>query len=183
MANVAAGCGIEALIITQDKRQIESLYGKGDTASILGSYVIIRIFGPGRAYFETANWVANALGDQTVLTRRKQSAAMTATSANGDRFVVHLARRSLSADGSTQLNDQPRCVLAIAFIPVACTDNGCPSVLKHSFREQVGHHAVKAVKARSVACGSFEIAVDTGSSGIRIHASSTSEFAGSPLRQ
>ena len=75
IANVAAGCGIEALFITQDKGQIESVYGKGDTASILGSCVTTRIFGLGRAEFETANWVANALGDQTVLTRTKQSAA------------------------------------------------------------------------------------------------------------
>lgn len=75
IANVAAGCGIEALFITQDKGQIESVYGKGDTASILGSCVTTRIFGLGRAEFETANWAANALGDQTVLTRTKQSTA------------------------------------------------------------------------------------------------------------
>lgn len=75
IANVAAGCGIEALFITQDKGQIESVYGKGDTASILGSCVTTRIFGLGRAEFETANWAANALGYQTVLTRTKQSAA------------------------------------------------------------------------------------------------------------
>jgi len=75
IANVAAGCGIEALFIAQDKGQIESVYGKGDTASILGSCVTTRIFGLGRAEFETANWAANALGDQTVLTRTKQSAA------------------------------------------------------------------------------------------------------------
>ncbi len=72
IANVAAGCGIEALFITQDKGQIESVYGKGDTASILGSCVTTRIFGLGRAEFETANWAANALGDQTVLTRTRQ---------------------------------------------------------------------------------------------------------------
>ncbi len=45
IANVAAGWGIEALFITQDKDQIESVYGKGDTASILGSCVTTRIFG------------------------------------------------------------------------------------------------------------------------------------------
>jgi hypothetical protein len=61
--------------IAQDKGQIESVYGKGDTASILGSCVTTRIFGLGRAESETANWAANALGDQTVLARTKQSAA------------------------------------------------------------------------------------------------------------
>ncbi|WP_246690967.1 TraM recognition domain-containing protein [Neorhizobium alkalisoli] len=33
------------------------------------------MFGLGRAEFETANWAANALGDQTVSIRTKQSAA------------------------------------------------------------------------------------------------------------
>ncbi len=74
IANVAAGCGIEALFITQDKGQIESVYGRGDTASILGSCVTTRIFGLGRAEYETASWAANALGDQTVLTRSRQPA-------------------------------------------------------------------------------------------------------------
>ncbi|WP_341353348.1 TraM recognition domain-containing protein (plasmid) [Rhizobium sp. T1470] len=49
--------------MTQDKGQIESVYGKGDTASILGSCVTTRIFGLGRAEFETANWAVNAVGD------------------------------------------------------------------------------------------------------------------------
>ena len=72
IANVAAGAGIEALFITQDKGQIESVYGKGDTASILGSCVTIRVFGLGRAEYETANWVVNALGDQTIITQSTQ---------------------------------------------------------------------------------------------------------------
>ena len=72
IANVAAGAGIEALFITQDKGQIESVYGKGDTASILGSCVTIRIFGLGRAEIETAKWASEALGDQTVLSRTQQ---------------------------------------------------------------------------------------------------------------
>lgn len=74
IANVAAGCGIEALFITQDKGQIESIYGKGDTASILGSCVTVRIFGLGRAEYETAKWAENALGEQTILTSTRQTA-------------------------------------------------------------------------------------------------------------
>lgn len=74
IANVAAGCGIEALFITQDKGQIESVYGKGDTASILGSCVTARIFGLGRAEYETAKWAENALGEQTILTTTRQAA-------------------------------------------------------------------------------------------------------------
>ncbi len=72
IANVAAGCGVEALFITQDKGQIESVYGKGDTASILGSCVTARIFGLGRAEYETAKWAENALGEQTILATTRQ---------------------------------------------------------------------------------------------------------------
>lgn len=73
IANVAAGCGIEALFISQDKGQIESVYGKGDTASILGSCVTVRIFGLGRAEYETGKWAENALGEQTILTTTRQA--------------------------------------------------------------------------------------------------------------
>lgn len=74
IANVAAGAGIEALFITQDKGQIEATYGKSDADSLLGSCVTTRIFGLGRAESNTAEWAANALGDQTVLTHSTQSA-------------------------------------------------------------------------------------------------------------
>ena len=76
IANVAAGSGIEALFITQDKGQIESVYGKGDTASILGACVTIRVFGLGRAETVTAQWAADALGDQTVLSKTQQPTKM-----------------------------------------------------------------------------------------------------------
>lgn len=72
IANVAAGSGIEALFVTQDKGQIEAVYGANDTASLLGSCVTLRIFGLGRAETKTAEWAAQALGDQTVLTHSKQ---------------------------------------------------------------------------------------------------------------
>lgn len=74
IANVAAGSGIEALFITQDKGQIETVYGKNDTDSLLGSCVTTRIFGLGRLESNTAEWAATALGDQTVLAQSKQAA-------------------------------------------------------------------------------------------------------------
>jgi type IV secretion system protein VirD4 len=67
IANVAAGAGIEALFITQDLGQIETVYGRQDASSILGSCATIRVFGLGRAEFPTAQWAANTLGDQTML--------------------------------------------------------------------------------------------------------------------
>ncbi|MCI0999826.1 type IV secretory system conjugative DNA transfer family protein [Ochrobactrum sp. C6C9] len=74
IANVSAGAGIEALFITQDKGQVETVYGPNDTASIFGSCVTNRVFGLGRAEIKTAEWIANALGDQTVLTQSTQTA-------------------------------------------------------------------------------------------------------------
>jgi type IV secretion system protein VirD4 len=73
IANVAAGSGIEALFVTQDKGQIEAIYGKSDTDSLLGSCVTSRIFGLGRLESYTAEWAAGALGDQTVITRSVQA--------------------------------------------------------------------------------------------------------------
>jgi type IV secretion system protein VirD4 len=73
IANVAAGSGIEALFVTQDKGQIEAVYGKSDTDSLLGSCVTVRIFGLGRLESNTAEWAESALGDQTVITRSVQA--------------------------------------------------------------------------------------------------------------
>jgi type IV secretion system protein VirD4 len=73
LANVAAGAGIEALFITQDKGQIETVYGKSDTDSLLGSCVTARIFGLGRGEAHTAEWVAGALGDRTIITQSIQA--------------------------------------------------------------------------------------------------------------
>lgn len=41
IANVAAGCGIAALFVTQDRARSKSVYGKGDTTSILTSCVTL----------------------------------------------------------------------------------------------------------------------------------------------
>lgn len=73
IANVAAGSGIEALFVTQDKGQIEAVYGKSDTDSLLGSCVTSRIFGLGRLELNTAEWAAKALGQRTVITRSIQA--------------------------------------------------------------------------------------------------------------
>lgn len=73
IANVAAGSGIEALFVTQDKGQIEAVYGKSDTDSLLGSCVTVRIFGLGRLESNTAEWAASVLGDQTIMTRSVQA--------------------------------------------------------------------------------------------------------------
>lgn len=101
IANVAAGCGIEAMFISQDKGQIESVYGKGDTDSILGSCVTTRVFGLGRAEFETANWAANALGDQTVLIKTKQLAAnLSETSTTS---MVEHCQKLMTADQILEL--------------------------------------------------------------------------------
>ncbi|UFS85752.1 MULTISPECIES: TraG/TraD/VirD4 family protein [Rhizobium] len=57
---------------------MESVYGKGDTASILGSCVTTRIFGLGRAEFETANWAVNAVGDCAVPSNRPPNSVRAA---------------------------------------------------------------------------------------------------------
>ena len=73
LANVAAGAGIEALFITQDKGQVEAVYGRNDTDSLFGACVTTRIFGLGRLESHTAEWAADALGDGTILSRSVQA--------------------------------------------------------------------------------------------------------------
>ena len=88
IANVAAGSGVEALFVTQDKGQIETVYGKSDTDSLIGvlksgdenpaligSCVTTRIFGLGRMESNTAEWAAAALGERTIITQSIQAPA------------------------------------------------------------------------------------------------------------
>jgi len=61
IANVAAGAGIEALFVTQDIGQVETVYGRNDARSIFGSCITKRLFNLND--IDTAEWAARHLGD------------------------------------------------------------------------------------------------------------------------
>lgn len=66
MATVAAGAGVEAMFITQDRGQVEAVYGREATATLFGACATVRIFGLGRTDTATAQWIVEAMGERTV---------------------------------------------------------------------------------------------------------------------
>jgi len=72
MATVAAGAGVEAMFVTQDKGQVEAVYGREATTTLFGACATVRVFGLGRTDTATAQWIVDALGDRTVETHGRQ---------------------------------------------------------------------------------------------------------------
>jgi len=72
IATVAAGAGVEALFVTQDRAQISSVYRDGEADTLLGSCATVRVFNLGRTDIKTAEWVASGIGDRTVRTHSQQ---------------------------------------------------------------------------------------------------------------
>ncbi|MBY0500446.1 MAG: type IV secretory system conjugative DNA transfer family protein [Alphaproteobacteria bacterium] len=68
IVTVAAGAGIEAFMVAQDKSSIESVWGK-ETDVIFGSSATVRIFNLGRTDSSTASWASSLMGDKTIITR------------------------------------------------------------------------------------------------------------------
>ncbi len=68
IVTVAAGAGIEAFMVAQDKSSIESIWGK-EADVIFGSSATVRVFNLGRTDIATASWVSSLMGDRTVVTR------------------------------------------------------------------------------------------------------------------
>lgn len=68
IVTVAAGAGIEAFMVSQDKSSIESVWGK-ETDVIFGSSATVRLFNLGRTDSSTASWASSLMGDRTIVTR------------------------------------------------------------------------------------------------------------------
>lgn len=72
IATVAAGAGVEALFVTQDRAQISTVYRDGEADTLLGSCATVRVFNLGRTDTKTAEWVAAGIGDRTVRAHSQQ---------------------------------------------------------------------------------------------------------------
>lgn len=72
IATVAAGAGVEALFVTQDRAQVSSVYRDGEADTLLGSCATVRVFNLGRTDTKTAEWVAAGIGDRTVRAHSQQ---------------------------------------------------------------------------------------------------------------
>ena len=69
VATIAAGAGIEALFVAQDRGSIEKVYGRDITDTLLASCATVRVFNLGRTDNRTAQWASEAAGFRTVATR------------------------------------------------------------------------------------------------------------------
>ena len=69
LATVAAGAGLDALFVAQDRGAIEEVYGERSTDTLLGSCATVRVFGVGRTDRRAAQWASDATGFKTVATR------------------------------------------------------------------------------------------------------------------
>ena len=97
MATVAAGAGVEAMFVTQDRGQVEAVYGREATATLFGACATVRVFGLGRTDTSTAQWIVEALGDRTVETRGRQLRGKDRTTGSEQRTKL------MSIDGLLEL--------------------------------------------------------------------------------
>lgn len=101
IATVAAGCGVEALFVAQDKGQVDAIWGREGTGTILGSCATVRAFGLGRTDSVTARWVEEQLGFETILTHSKNKGKgkkSESTSEHKNRLLTSTQVQELSPD-------------------------------------------------------------------------------------
>lgn len=72
IATIAAGGGVEAVFVVQDRGTLDKIYTPDGATTLLGSCATTRIFGLGRADDKTARWAENQLPFKTVI-RESQS--------------------------------------------------------------------------------------------------------------
>jgi type IV secretion system protein VirD4 len=88
IATAGAGTGVEALFITQDRGQMDAVYGREDTSTLLGACASVRVFGLGRSDTTTAQWIVDALGDRTVEVRGRQLSGKERPSGSEQRIKL-----------------------------------------------------------------------------------------------
>src|SRR3954451_19284258 len=75
VVTIAAGAGIEALFVAQDRGSIEKVYGRDITDTLLASCATVRVFNLGRTDNRSAQWDSDAAGFRTVATRTTRQGA------------------------------------------------------------------------------------------------------------
>ncbi len=92
IAQRAAGSGIEALFVAQDRGAITAVWGPEDASSLVASCSSIRAMNLGAGDLDTADWLARTLGDKTFEQRQ-----WTDTKVLGDYTSSSSARAQLLA--------------------------------------------------------------------------------------
>jgi len=94
IATIAAGGGVEALFIVQDMATLESVYGRDDAKTLLGSCSTTRIFGLGSGDDRTAKWAESTMKDYELVktsNSRGSDGRTSITSAGQDRPLLSAA--------------------------------------------------------------------------------------------
>ena len=71
IATIAAGGGIEAIFVVQDRGTLDDIYSENGANTLLGACATTRIFGLGRADDKTARWAESVLPFKTVIRESK----------------------------------------------------------------------------------------------------------------
>ena len=71
IATIAAGGGLEAVFVVQDRGTLDHVYTPDGADTLLGACATTRIFGLGRADAKTARWAESALPFKTVIRESK----------------------------------------------------------------------------------------------------------------
>lgn len=103
IATVAAGAGVEALFVTQDRTQITSVYPHGEADTLLGACATVRVFGLGRTDTATAEWIVSGVGDRTVQTRSRQLEGRKKGSGSEQRTKLFTADQLLELPGDEMI--------------------------------------------------------------------------------
>jgi type IV secretion system protein VirD4 len=67
IATIAAGGGIEAIFVVQDRGTLDNIYTPNGATTLLGSCATTRIFDLGRTDDKTANWAENQMRHKTII--------------------------------------------------------------------------------------------------------------------
>ena len=73
IATIAAGGGVEAMFVVQDRATLDSIYTPDGASTLLGSCATTRVFGLGRGDDKTAAWAAALMPISHVEQRRSES--------------------------------------------------------------------------------------------------------------
>ncbi|GGE88996.1 type IV secretory system conjugative DNA transfer family protein [Niveispirillum cyanobacteriorum] len=85
IATIAAGGGVEAVFVVQDRGTLDAVYGPDDATTLLGSCATTRVFGLGRADDKTARWAENQMPYKTII---RESSDKRAEAVRGNRSEV-----------------------------------------------------------------------------------------------
>lgn len=106
IVTVAAGAGIEAFMVAQDKGAIDAVWGKA-ADTILGSSATVRVFNLGRTDGITAPWAASMMGDKTIVTRSSDTRQYNQfLQASGTESVGQTKEKLLTSVEIQELDDK-----------------------------------------------------------------------------